>query len=587
MDTQELIVKPSEQQQVFNKNEQTNENQLLINKASLSLKTLFGISSSDVIDWNGIIPKSEEDVQFILNNIQQRIVFMDGKNQTTTFVSSQDSAEPLRNIKQMKLSGFVDLSKQYTLVCVEQNKYQLIKTDIQYCEFHIIGKDPIFSIGMVLSTLNKRFDNKSDRVVKLSSNDRKIFNEETKGNNTNTLFEDSDVIGCGYIPSQQIVFYTRNGNLINVIHTGYKMNCFVIELERYNTVNINTGNQPFVFDYIEFCNDFNTNTSFLKKTFIVNCELFIFEIKMSGITTLEQLKNKLLKIIIKRIHIQKPVHIETDIFECEEMFWNEGLIDEDEINHIYDIKNRITFKEECECSTIFSVLKTNSQIEMSFITHQQQEDQIVSEEVEWSDFCGFDKPVILIYDDTIKEKEEFCCHLELNDAIDIGATYPNPRIIKEDNTKKAYEWKGTYCSDGVSNCVIEINNKHFDYLFWEGVCLKKEEFKGKEVGITHENISNELEVLLKKLGMNEREINDFIVYWIAKLNKNYYKVTICDSSYDNEIAQLKISGFNQTHRIALKFEEVENINNLPTIDSVEERQRPTGKYVIEWGGIIA
>ncbi|GAB1221632.1 hypothetical protein ENUP19_0083G0003 [Entamoeba nuttalli] len=55
----------------------------------------------------------------------------------------------------------------------------------------------------------------------------------------------------------------------------------------------------------------------------------------------------------------------------------------------------------------------------------------------------------------------------------------------------------------------------------------------------------ELEVLIKKLGINEREFNDFVLYWIVTLNTRYYKVAVYGSTYDNEIIQLNINGFNQ------------------------------------------
>ena len=39
----------------------------------------------------------------------------------------------------------------------------------------------------------------------------------------------------------------------------------------------------------------------------------------------------------------------------------------------------------------------------------------------------------------------------------------------------------------------------------------------------------------------------------------------------------------------LKFEEIsiEEVNELPGVDSVGQQVRPTGKYVVEWGAILA
>ena len=64
-------------------------------------------------------------------------------------------------------------------------------------------------------------------------------------------------------------------------------------------------------------------------------------------------------------------------------------------------------------------------------------------------------------------------------------------------------------------------------------------------------------------------------------------MTICGQKYDNEIAQLKVDGFDQIHRVMLMFEEVDSIDGMKSVDDIMRRERPTGKYVIEWGAILA
>ena len=176
--------------------------------------------------------------------------------------------------------------------------------------------------------------------------------------------------------------------------------------------------------------------------------------------------------------------------------------------------------------------------------------------------------------------------------MNIGTTYPSPSTVNEsDITKKEYEWKGKYSSNGNDNCCkVTINGKNYDYLFWEGPCNKEDQFKGNVIGIKEDNFEEELDKLLEKLGLNERERNDFIVYWLTKLSgRKGHKVTICDEVYDNEIAQLEVNGFDKYLRVMLKFEEISNeeVNELPSVDSVGQKVRPTGKYVVEWGAILA
>ena len=137
---------------------------------------------------------------------------------------------------------------------------------------------------------------------------------------------------------------------------------------------------------------------------------------------------------------------------------------------------------------------------------------------------------------------------------------------------------------------MNINEKKYDYIFWEGPCNKEEQFNGEVIGIKANQFEEELDLLLEKLGLNERERNDFIVYWITKLSgRKGHKVTICDEKYDNEIAKLELSGFEKQLRVMLKFEEIDTneVNQLKGVNEVEKRERPTGKYVVEWGAILA
>ena len=176
--------------------------------------------------------------------------------------------------------------------------------------------------------------------------------------------------------------------------------------------------------------------------------------------------------------------------------------------------------------------------------------------------------------------------------MNIGATYPSPSTVNEsDITKKEYEWKGKYSSNENDNCCkVTIKGKKYDYLFWEGPCNKEDQFKGNVIGMRSGVFEEELDKLWAKLGLNERERNDFIVNWLTKLSgRKGHKVTICDEVYDNEIAKLKVNGFEKYLRVILKFEEISNeeVNELQGVDSVCQRVRPTGKYVVEWGAILA
>ncbi|EKE42354.1 hypothetical protein ENUP19_0163G0006 [Entamoeba nuttalli] len=581
--TQEILEMKSEIEVLKNEIKRLKEEKEL-EKTNNQIKEVFELSAFDEIEWNNKVKQEISNQETIESELKRYVTFNNTTN-VNQFSKQKSVINSIGSKPYIELSTPFEKNKKIIPICIDKRKYQIMSTLIEYIEVKVKGKKPVISIGVVE---NENIDRNAhvgwnNGTVGFHSDDGKLFNENGNGVIFNEPYKASDVIGCGYIHEINCLFYTRNGMLIKIIPLSCEMNYFGIGLREYETVTINSGKTPFVFDLFKFNEELTNKTSKYFKSITLNSMLFSFVVTANIYFSIEDIKQLISKIIQAKVNQQDiKQEVPTDFFTYEEKFWNE-LSDTTDLQYP-ELSKRISFDSVKSCSLLKDIDSHNQTIVVRISSYSQY---LVKRRSEMETRIYVKKPVILLYDDTTKEKEEFCCHLELNDAIDIGTTYPSPKVIKEDSDKKEYEWKGTYCSDGVSNCVIEINNKHFDYLFWEGICLKKEQFKGKEVGITKENMTNELEVLLKKLGMNEREINDFIVYWIVKLNKKYYKVTICDSTYDNEIARLKITGFNQIHRIALKFEEVESINTLPTIDSVEERQRPTGKYVIEWGAIIA
>ena len=56
------------------------------------------------------------------------------------------------------------------------------------------------------------------------------------------------------------------------------------------------------------------------------------------------------------------------------------------------------------------------------------------------------------------------------------------------------------------------------------------------------------------------------------------------------ISLFNVTGFDTYVRVMLKFEENENgdeLKQLKGIDSIKKTVRPTGKYVVEWGAVLA
>ena len=197
------------------------------------------------------------------------------------------------------------------------------------------------------------------------------------------------------------------------------------------------------------------------------------------------------------------------------------------------------------------------------------------------------KPVILFYSDK-NESEDVEVKLQLNDnVLDIGATYPHPSCVDESKVMKEYIWK-CKVNHKDNKSEVMIDNKKYSYVFWEGKGKNTDTLTGEKVMLNPMNIEHDLDELLNKLGMNSRERNDFIVYWIRTLESmKTIEVTICDDSY-NRSAPLNITNYSQQLRIFLLFHTTDKpYNEDEGVNRIATRERPRGKYIVEWGGSVS
>lgn len=126
--------------------------------------------------------------------------------------------------------------------------------------------------------------------------------------------------------------------------------------------------------------------------------------------------------------------------------------------------------------------------------------------------------------------------------------------------------------------------KHYYCLFWEteGPAIAENLDEGfvvhKSEAITF------LEEKLAQLGLNARESNEFIIYWLPKLQQSEYSAVYFAFKEYEEVAKLKISPKpDQVIRIMMLFESLD-----APIDLKEQRLPQTPKRfgftAVEWGG---
>ena len=177
------------------------------------------------------------------------------------------------------------------------------------------------------------------------------------------------------------------------------------------------------------------------------------------------------------------------------------------------------------------------------------------------------KPMIYLYPE---EKKEVT--VELGNKQFLTTTYP----------KYEDSWQVTVYPDGT---LVDENERIYYGLYWEGnnhkAKIKEEGFvvKGKD------SISF-LEEKLSILGLTEKEANEFIVYWLPKMEKNPYNYIYFETREEiEEYMPLTVTPTpDTTIRILM------NIKSLEKPIKVKEQNLSTierkGFTVVEWGGSI-
>ena len=96
-------------------------------------------------------------------------------------------------------------------------------------------------------------------------------------------------------------------------------------------------------------------------------------------------------------------------------------------------------------------------------------------------------------------------------------------------------------------------------------------------------IPNWLAVLLEKLGLNRKEANEFIVYWLPLMEQNPYNIIAFQTDVYTEAAKLNVSPApDAVIRVFMTWQASESYVNLNAQElTAPDRQ---GFTVVEWGG---
>lgn len=174
------------------------------------------------------------------------------------------------------------------------------------------------------------------------------------------------------------------------------------------------------------------------------------------------------------------------------------------------------------------------------------------------------KPVIYLYP---TEKMDVNVNLTLDG--ELTCTYP------------AYGngWSVTALPDGT---LISAEGQQYNYLYWEGENYAKYDLS-KGFCVKGEDTAKFLEETLEKLGLNRREANEFIVYWLPLMEQNPYNIIAFQTDVYTEAARLEVNPKPDTLiRVFMAWQKSDDYVELEEQELWAPERK--GFTVVEWGG---
>lgn len=175
------------------------------------------------------------------------------------------------------------------------------------------------------------------------------------------------------------------------------------------------------------------------------------------------------------------------------------------------------------------------------------------------------KPVIYLYPEKTQEVT-----VKLSYSGTLTATYP------------AYRdgWRVTAQPDGT--LLNPETGREYYCLFWEGVSDTECDFSSGFV-VPGENTAGFLEDALIKLGLNDREAEEFIIYWLPKMEENPYNLISFQGASYTDSASLEITPKPDTLiRVFMAWKPLPAPVDIPEQTLTAPARQ--GFTVIEWGG---
>ncbi len=235
---------------------------------------------------------------------------------------------------------------------------------------------------------------------------------------------------------------------------------------------------------------------------------------------------------------------------CEDLDLSVADVNKDNTINIMDAVNILNYVKGKDCSPgIGERIPVN--------------DFIIVEDNPFADMTLY-KPVIYLYP---TKKTNVFVNLDFDGTF--TCTYP----------KINDGWKVVAEPDGT---LTDNNGRKYSYLFWEGDTKVPMEFN-EGFCVAGKDTEAFLLEKLAYLGLNDKEINDFMVFWLPRMQENPYNVISFQTDNYLKAAQLEVSPRPDTMiRVFMAWKKADKFVNLRE-QKLEEIRRK-GFALVEWGG---
>ncbi|MCR5011996.1 MAG: hypothetical protein K6A72_06600 [Lachnospiraceae bacterium] len=184
-----------------------------------------------------------------------------------------------------------------------------------------------------------------------------------------------------------------------------------------------------------------------------------------------------------------------------------------------------------------------------------------------------DKPVIYLYPENETDVE---VRLKLNEG-EMLCTYPDP--VMDGDT---YVWSMHALPDGT---LYDADGTEYSYIFWEASSYAEPDFS-QGFCVKGEDTAEFLRTTLAEIGLKPAEYNEFIVYWLPKMQDDEYNLISFQTDNYTESCPLEIIAADGEEaavlRVMMAWQAVDEYVEIEP-QSFEGFER-NGFSVVEWGG---